>query len=135
MFPATARLAPAYRATAYVVRRPGRETVLRIGAPPPPLPWGACRQAAFVTACNPGSRPRPPAANRRAEKRLAAALRRRGLRLLAGVGRGDGGDWPAEPSLLVFGLTRRGAAALGRALRQNAVLHLGRRAVVLIPLV
>ena len=134
MFPATARLAAAYRATAYVVRRAGREAALRIGAAPPPLPWGGCRQACFVTACNPGSRRRAAAVNRRLARRLRATLRRRGLRALPAVGRGDAGDWPPEPSLLVFGLTGRSAAALGRALRQNAVLRVGRHAVVLIPL-
>ncbi len=134
MFAATGRLTAAYRATAYVIRRAGRDAVLRIGAPPPPLPWGACRQACFVTACNPFSRSRTSAANLRAARRLQAMLRRRGLRVLAGIGRGDAGDWPAEPSVLVFGLPRRCAASLGRRLRQNAILHVGRNKVMLIPL-
>lgn len=134
MFPATARLQAAYRATAYVVRRAGRDVVLRVGARPPPLPWGPCRQAWFVTSCNPFGRLRTPAANRRAVMRLCAALRRHGLRVLPGVGRGDAGDWPPEPSFLVFGLPRKGAASLGRTLRQNAILRVHRRAVLLIPL-
>lgn len=134
MFAACARLERAYRATAYVVRLPGRQAVLRIGRAPPPLPWGASRQAGWLTACNPASRRRPAAANRRAARRLAAALARRGLRALPAVARADAGDWPAEPGLLVFGIGRRGAAALGRAWRQNAILQAGRRGVVLVAL-
>ncbi len=134
MFPATARLETVYRASAYVVRWAGRDVVLRIGTPPPRLPWGAWRQACVVTACNPNSRPRAAAANRRAARRLEAALRRRGVRALPAEGRGDAGDWPPEPGLLVFGLPSRSAAALGRRLRQNAILRVGRRAVLLVPL-
>ncbi len=134
MFPATARLAAVYRASAYVVRWAGREAVLRVGAPPPRLPWGTCRQACVVTACNPFSRQRAAAANWRASRRLEAALRRRGLRALPAEGRGDAGDWPPEPGLLVFGLPGRSAVALGRVLRQNAILRVDRRAVLLVPL-
>lgn len=134
MFQATAGLAGVYRATAYVVRLARRDVVLRVGAPPPPLPWGGFRQACFVTACNPASRPRPDASNRRAARRLERALCRRGLRAVPSVARGDAGDWPPEYGLLVFGLSRRSAAALGRAMRQNAILQVGRRAVELVPL-
>jgi hypothetical protein len=87
-----------------------------------------------VTACNPFSRARTAAANGRAARRLRALLARRGLRLLPGAGRGDAGDWPEEPSVLVFGLPRREAAWLGRTLRQNAILYVGRKRVMLIPL-
>lgn len=134
MFAATTRLAAVYRATAYVVRLAGRGVVLRVGAPPPPLPWGACRHAWVVTACNPFSRPRPAASNRRAARRLEWALRRRGLRAVPSSARGDAGDWPPEHGHLVFGLGWRPAAALGRAIRQNAILYVGRRSVVLVPL-
>ena len=132
MFPATARLQGAYRATAYVVRLAGRDVVLRVGHAPPALPWGACRQAWVVTACNPASRPRTAASNGLAARRLKRALR--GLRALPCVARADAGDWPPEPGLAVFGITRRAAAALGRAWRQNAILQVGRRTVVLVPL-
>lgn len=134
MFAATARLDGAYRATAYRVRRVGRDVVLRIGRAPPPLPWGASRQACVVTACNPVSRPCPVAFNRLMARRLDQTLRRRGLRALPCVARADAGDWPPEPGMLVFAITRRSAAALGRVMRQNAILHLGRRTVALVPL-
>jgi hypothetical protein len=134
MFAATAGLRPAYEATAYAVRWRGRDVVLRIAARPPSLPWGVCRQAWFITASNPFSRLCPAPANRRAGRRLAEALRRRGVRSLPAVARGEDGDWPAEPGLLVFGLNRRSAAALGRGLRQNAILQVFQRGVMMIPL-
>jgi hypothetical protein len=135
MFPATTRLRPSYLATAYIVLLPGRPATLRIGRHAPPLPWGTCRHAAFVTAANPEGRPRLPGANLRANRCLEAQLRAAGLRHYPGIGAADDGVWPAEPSLLIFGLARRIAAALGRRLRQNAILHLSQsRHVTLVPL-
>jgi predicted fused transcriptional regulator/phosphomethylpyrimidine kinase len=124
MFAVTARLRPAYRATAYIVALPGRRLTLRIGQPPPPLPWGPCRHAAFVTAANPHGIAYRPCANLRASRRLAARLRLAGLRFCRGEGVADAGDWPAEPSVLIFGLPPRAAFAIGRQLRQNAILRL-----------
>lgn len=134
MFAATVALGVAYRATAYCVCWRGREVALRIGRRPPPLPWGACWHAWFVTAANPRSRLRPAAANGRAGRRLAEALHLHGLRWVPVVARGDDGGWPAERGVLVFGLSGRHAAALGRRLRQNAILAVGRRNVALRPL-
>lgn len=126
MFAATAALRAAYKATIYVGRWRGRTAVLRIGDRPPPLPWGACRQAAFVTACNPRGRLRPVAMNRRAVRLLRMSLARAGWRSLAGEGRAEAGDWPAEASVLVFGMHWLGVAALGRRWRQNAVVRIVR---------
>lgn len=126
MFAAMAALRPAYEATAYMVRWRGHVTVLRIGSASPPLPWGVCRQAVFVTASNPLGRLRPAMWNRRAEQRLRNALASAGWRKLAGEGRPDAGDWPAEASALVFGMPRPGAAALGRRWRQNAIVRVAR---------
>jgi hypothetical protein len=126
MFAASAALRVAYEATAYVVCWRGQAAVLRIGGRPPPLPWGACGQAVFVTACNPLGRLRPAASNRRAERLLRVELARAGWRMLAGEGRANAGDWPTEASVLVFGMRRLGAAALGRRWRQNAVVRIVR---------
>jgi hypothetical protein len=126
MFPATTARRMAYEATSYVVYLPHRPVVLRVGRLPPVLPWGAARGAVFVTAWNPLGRAGARADNVRAGRRLRAALVRAGLRAAAGEGRGDRGDWPAERSLLVFGLARGPAAALGRRWRQNAVLWVAR---------
>jgi hypothetical protein len=134
MFPATARLRPAYAATAYLVRRNGREVALRIGLPVPALRWGNWRQAWFVTAANPRSRLRTDGLNRRANRRLLDSMRRRGVWFAPVLARGDRGDWPAEEGLLVFGMARPAAAALGRQLRQNAILRVDRRRIALLPL-
>ncbi|CAH2599510.1 conserved protein of unknown function [Rhodovastum atsumiense] len=125
-FVATRSLRAAYEATAYVVFLRGRERVLRIGARPPALPWGVHRQAAFITAWNPFGRLRPARINDRAHRRLAADLRKAGLRSFPAEGRGDAGDWPPERSLLVFGCGGKAAAAWGRRLRQNAILWIVR---------
>jgi hypothetical protein len=87
--------------------------------------YGA-RGAAFVTACNPLGRRAPLAVNWRAQARLRAWLGGCGLAFAEGEGSGDDGTWPAEPHLLVFGLRRTMAAALGRRLRQNAVVFVRR---------
>ncbi len=96
----------------------------RIGARPPPLPWGARQRAVFLTACNPQGRLQTRAINRRLACRLFAALARPSVLLLAGAGQALAGDWPAEASLLLIGCPRRHAMALGRRWRQNAVLWL-----------
>nr|WP_283949908.1 DUF3293 domain-containing protein [Limobrevibacterium gyesilva] len=87
---------------------------------------GGARAGCFVTACNPQGRLLPHPRNRRAMARLRWYLRGCRLRFAEAEGRGHGGDWPAEPSLLVFGLDRARAATLGRRWRQNAVVHVRR---------
>jgi hypothetical protein len=134
MFPAASALRAAYLASTYEVRRGGRRLALRVGQPPPPLPWGPARTAAFVTAWNPRGRLRPAACNHRAERRLEAALVALRRPLLKGEGRGDDGAWPAERSVLVIGFRQREAAALGRRLRQNAVVVATRITVRLLQL-
>ncbi|MGI9176836.1 MAG: DUF3293 domain-containing protein [Pirellulales bacterium] len=117
----------AYRATAYVVVMPdGISLALRIGEPSAPLDrllavtghdhW------AFVTACNPRSTRLDETENARRMARLADIVRERGLRTLPGEGRGDGGDWPVEPSLLVLGIEEPDAISLGRMFDQHAVV-------------
>ena len=53
-----------------------------------------------------------------------------GFAFLAGEGRGRIGDWPPEPSILAFGMSRARAASIGRRFRQNAIVYvpLGRPA-------
>ena len=85
------------------------------------------RTWAFLTACNPGSRRLDAAMNAARMARLAASVETLGLQAIAGVGIGDaegvhGGEWPAEPSLLVLGICEADAIALGRQFGQNAIL-------------
>jgi Protein of unknown function (DUF3293) len=117
-------LLAAYRATSYTVLPEG--IAVRIGAESADLDrlmarLGA-RSAVFVTAWNPASRPTDPAENAAAGAALAREVEERGWRALPQEGRGDAGDWPPEPGLLVLDLDR--AAALDLALRygQNAVV-------------
>jgi len=45
---------------------------------------------------------------------------------IPGVGRDPRGEWPAEPSVLVLGISRREAEILGRSYEQNAVVFVER---------
>ena len=86
------------------------------------------RCAAFVSSAT--ARGEPSSENRR---RLEDFLLRahvgdvaaaRKYRVYQGEGRDPGGKWPAEPSVLIMGITRDEAEALGRKLEQNAIVYL-----------
>lgn len=110
----------AYRNARYRVDDGGAVFDMRVGRPCEPLralmTRRGVREAAFLTACNPGSAPRSDADNRAAQVRLRAALDPEGI-------------WPPEPSLLVLGIERERAAALARRFRQNAFVWLPADAV------
>jgi hypothetical protein len=115
-----AALDAAYRSTAY---RAGKLT-LRVGEPTPPaldllLESRGLRAWAYLTAWNPGSRPLPLDENRRRQRELVAHLG--DWQWLRGRAEADDGTW-SEESLLVLGLPREDAMALGREFGQNAVL-------------
>ena len=110
----------AYQQAEYVVQD---KFTLKIGRRSAPLDalleaHGAS-SAAFVTAANPRGEMRSEAQNRAALAELEAGL---GYPFLRGEGRDPQGRWPAEPSLLVLGMARGEAEALGRAHRQNAIV-------------
>ncbi|MFA5522307.1 MAG: DUF3293 domain-containing protein [Castellaniella sp.] len=95
--------------------------------------WGVdC--SAYITACNPHSRLLTAAENRCRQLVLESDLRQAGHAFLRGIGRhpgqNPGNDWPGEDSVLVLGLTREEAAALGRRHEQNAILWSGPDAVM-----
>jgi predicted nucleic acid-binding protein len=75
--------------------------------------------AAFVTAANPLGERRSDEENRTALAALEASL---AYPFHRGEGRDPEGGW-AEPSLLVVGIPRGEAEALGRTLRQNALVY------------
>ena len=117
----------AYRATTYSVVMPdGGRLALRIGKPSDPLDLLLAATGhdhwAFVTACNPRSTRLDETANAERMERIAEIVRARGLRAIPGEGRGDGGDWPAEPSLLVLGMEELDAITLGRMFDQHAIV-------------
>lgn len=77
---------------------------------------------AFLTAYNPDARERSDDENRAAQQALLDELRERGLAWFVGAGEADDGSYPPEPALLVLGLSRDDAIALGRRLRQVAIV-------------
>ena len=85
--------------------------------------------SAFITACNPLSLPLDELANAERQSALASELKFRSLIFVQGLGQHPSGDWPAEPSYLVFGVSREAAKALGVRFEQNAIVWTGADAV------
>ncbi|MDE3012219.1 MAG: DUF3293 domain-containing protein [Pseudomonadota bacterium] len=85
--------------------------------------------AAWLTACNPHSRPLAAPDNATRQAALAATLTASGHATLNCSGEDPDGKWPAEAGVLVPGLDHDEAVALGRAWQQNAVLWSGPDAV------
>jgi len=86
---------------------------------------GASRWA-FITAWNPGSDVRAHWYNVARQEELLRVLRRQGWQWLSAVAEGDSATWPAEPGVLILGMSAPEACRLGRRFRQNAVV-VGRR--------
>jgi hypothetical protein len=85
--------------------------------------------SAFITACNPLGEVVEAAVNAQRQEALAAEVSRQGLKALAGIGQHPTNTWQGEPSLLVLGLTRAAARALGEQFEQNAIIWAGAAAV------
>jgi hypothetical protein len=122
----------AYRETDYRVLE-GLPTTLHVDAPCPELlllhARYQARCSAFITACNPRGRRAAAALNTQRQEALRGELSRRRLVALRGIGRHPTNKWPAEPSFLVMGMTRRAARELGRQFEQNALIWSGYDAV------
>jgi hypothetical protein len=127
-------LVVAYRATDYVAFNDSRAFLIRVGRHSLVidglLTRMKTRSGAFITAWNPFSKSQSTGANAYWDRELKSYLRARGLAFLAGEGRGQIGEWPPEPSVFAFGMSRAQAASIGRRFRQNAILYvsLGRPA-------
>jgi hypothetical protein len=80
--------------------------------------------AAFVTAANPGGVPADARENVLSTEALINGQREAGYACIPGVGRDPRGEWPAEPSVLVLGISRREAKMLGRSYEQNAIVFI-----------
>src|SRR3954471_24601559 len=121
--PADLALLLAYEMSEYVVFEP--KLVFRIGEPNAALDEllesHGERTAAFVTASNPRSKPRPKEENEVANARLLESQRLLSRTCLEGEGRSPDGSW-AERSLLILGIALTEAEALGRAYGQNAIV-------------
>ena len=120
-----ATLIAAYHATSYWVETPGSAVCVRINGRHDELD-AALRKAgvtewAIVTGYNPRSRRLLPDENRERQERLVAEVRALGLACWPGENVPDGGEWPAEASVLVLGIGRD-AAKLARRFEQHAIV-------------
>ena len=106
------------------------ELVLRIGEPSERLDRlmlaAEVATAAFITACNPRSEQRADAENRAAAEALEGLVTAAGYPRHRGEGRDPDGLHPPEPSLLILGILRANAEALGRLFGQNAIVFVER---------
>ena len=75
--------------------------------------------SAFLSACNPFSRPCTDEENAARCVALTQELRRRGFEFLPWVGQHPSNDWPGEKSALVLGLPLEEAKALASDFEQN----------------
>lgn len=82
--------------------------------------------AAFVTAANPRSERLSEADNAARLAALEEAVRKLGHSYLRGEGRDATGQWGAEASFLVLGISKQDARSLGRAFGQNALVFVER---------
>ncbi|MBS1190225.1 MAG: hypothetical protein H6R10_2017 [Rhodocyclaceae bacterium] len=116
----------AYRATAYRVFLSGGALDLRIDAPCPALAAWLQAQGvaewAILTAANPASRQLPAQENAARQAELECALLEDGFEPFAGENIADAGNWPAEESCFVSGITRSEAVALALRFGQNAMV-------------
>lgn len=83
----------------------------------------------FVTAFNPFSNNVGEAANTVRQIELAKELNRCSLTFFDGIGKHPSGEWVAEPSYFVLGLSLEAAKALGKKYDQNAVVWCGSDAI------
>lgn len=118
-------LTEAYRATRYRVLLPPAFD-MRVDAYSPALEAvmgsAGVQAAAFVTAWNPRGEPQGLVLNRERQDRLRFELRSVGLRFIEGFGAHAENEDEGEESLLVLGLDRPAACALGRRHQQNAIV-------------
>jgi hypothetical protein len=122
-------LLEAYRRAEYVVFGEP-PLVLRVGEPNRRLDGmldvARKESAAFITAFNAGGQRRSDQDNEAAQVQLERALEEKPYGCYPGEGRDPEGRWSAEPSLLVIGIPRAEAEALGREFGQNAIVFVSR---------
>jgi hypothetical protein len=123
-------LLSAYRTTDYVAYGKRGVVVIRIGHQSMVvdglLARMHVRDAAFITAWNPFSKALSFRANKYWDRELKRFLSVRGFAFVEGEGRGRMGEWPPEPSVFAFGISRAEASVIGRRYRQNAVVYVPR---------
>ena len=125
MPPVSAELIAAYEKALYVVFGTP-ELLIRIGVPNPDLDElleaeGAAT-AAYITAANPRGEAMSAWKNEIANAALVESQTKAGYRCFEGEGRDPEKRWSAERSVLVIGIPRPDAEAVGRAFGQNAIV-------------
>lgn len=122
-------LAEAYRRALYVVYG-APDLVIRIGernaALDALLDEDGADTAAYLTAANPKGELQDETANDLSCAALHQALADAGYSCYLGEGRDPAGGWPAEPSVLAVGISRREASVIGRSYEQNAIVFIER---------
>ena len=102
---------------------------LRIGEPNSALAAARRRNhsdsSAYITACNPNSKPLDDSANAERHTALRRELMERKLAFVEGVGKHPLNGWPGEASFLVFGIDFEMARELSRRLEQDAFVWAG----------
>jgi uncharacterized protein DUF3293 len=122
---ATPEQIAAYEKAQYVVFG-APELVIRIGEPSPDLDElleaeGAAT-AAYITAANPRGEPASAWLNEIANAALVQSQTQAGYACFEGEGRDPQRRWTPERSVLVVGIPRADAEAVGRAFGQNAIV-------------
>jgi hypothetical protein len=116
----------AYRRALYRLELPDGPLDLNIGSYSAALctllETSGVRTAAFLTACNPGSRALDTAANHAAQAALLDAAAQLGHTSLPGVAIDPEGIWPDEESVLILGIDAAAATVLARRFGQNALV-------------
>lgn len=80
------------------------------------------QSCAFITACNPFGQVLDASANAERQQALERELRQRSLKFTEGIGQHPSGNWPGEPSFLVWDMSLEASKALGKRHEQNAIL-------------
>jgi hypothetical protein len=122
-------LLAAYKNALYVVFG-APDLVLRIGEANEVLDAlmdeEGAESAAYLTAANPGGELQDKRANDLSCAALHQILADAGYACYLGEGRDPEGDWPAEPSVLAVGISRREAEVIGRSYEQVAIVFIER---------
>ena len=125
-------LVAAYRATDYRITTDAGAFSFRVDSVCPGLldlhNLHGVGSSALITAWNPYSERTNDAENAAALAKLEHALATRGLTFVPAIGVDPQGLWPGEPSVLILGIERTEAVALGNQFRQNAIVWAGREA-------
>jgi hypothetical protein len=82
-----------------------------------------CSAWALITAANPYSQLLSQLENQRRHQKLIEHLHEQSWSLLDALGKDRTGVWTPEPSLLILGIDRFQAIALGRKFEQNAIVY------------